>query len=556
MPQQQIQDFIDSFRARVQAELEAQLAALGESHAREIEAAHRAADAAAEARWAARFDAARDEWQAQLQAEVAAARREAEQQWAAKLDAVQAEWTGRLDRAVAAARTEADERWAQQAASTKGEWTSRLEADVAAVRAEADERWTAMLESTRREWSERLDAEVAAARAHGEQSRASHVDDIRSEWSARLEAEVGDARAEAERRIVAEAARARVEAEQAAAEAVANMRREMDEALAAERERAQAGLDAERGRIERELARSRQAAEAEADRDQLRAGLSPEPRLAVNGGRLLEAMTAIDAARTVSEILGLTVNAAASEAPRASLFVANGNRLDEWPFPGLPMLSTGAVPAAGNEAGMLASALASADVQVSSGDGTGPSAPAFASLPDGRSAIAVPLVLGGQSVAVLYGDAGHDGDAQAPWGEALQILGRHASACMACLTAVRTAQAMRVIEERAPRSQAAATGMSSVMPVSAVAESAQPVVDEHGARRYARLLVSEIRLYNEAAVRVGREKRDLSRRLDPEIERARRLYDERVPASVPARDACFQQELVETLADGDPALLG
>jgi hypothetical protein len=328
----------------------------------------------------------------------------------------------------------------------------------------------------------------------------------------------------------------------------------MDEALAAERERAQASLDAERGRIERELATARQAAEA--DRDQSRARPSPEPRVAVNGGRLLEAMMAIDAAGTVSEILGLTLNAAASEAPRASLFVANGDRLDEWPFPGLPMLSKGAVPAAGSEAGMLASALASGNVQVSSGDGTASPAPAFASLPDGRSAIAVPLVLGGQAVAVLYGDAGHDGDAEAPWGEALQILGRHASASIACLIAVRTAQAMRVIEERAPQSQAAATGTSSVMPMSSVAESAQPVVDEHGARRYARLLVSEIRLYNEAAVRVGREKRDLSRRLDPEIERARRLYDERVPASVPARDACFQQELVETLADGDPALLG
>ncbi len=44
--------------------------------------------------------------------------------------------------------------------------------------------------------------------------------------------------------------------------------------------------------------------------------------------------------------------------------------------------------------------------------------------------------------------------------------------------------------------------------------------DDSSARRYARLLVSEIKLYNEAAVRTGREKRDLLNRLAPEIERA------------------------------------
>ena len=80
--------------------------------------------------------------------------------------------------------------------------------------------------------------------------------------------------------------------------------------------------------------------------------------------------------------------------------------------------------------------------------------------------------------------------------------------------------------------------------------------DEQGARRYARLLVSEIKLYNETAVRTGREKRDLLQRLAPEIDRARRLYDERVPATMRARDFHFQQELVQTLAGGDASLLG
>ena len=57
-------------------------------------------------------------------------------------------------------------------------------------------------------------------------------------------------------------------------------------------------------------------------------------------------------------------------------------------------------------------------------------------------------------------------------------------------------------------------------------------------------------------MRAGREKRDLLNRLAPEIERARRLYEERVSPSVGARPPYFQQELVHTLADGDSALLG
>ena len=68
--------------------------------------------------------------------------------------------------------------------------------------------------------------------------------------------------------------------------------------------------------------------------------------------------------------------------------------------------------------------------------------------------------------------------------------------------------------------------------------------------------MSEIKLYNEAAVQVGRQKRDLLERLKPEIERARKLYSQRISPNVDARGALFQQELVQTLADGDPSLLG
>jgi hypothetical protein len=69
-------------------------------------------------------------------------------------------------------------------------------------------------------------------------------------------------------------------------------------------------------------------------------------------------------------------------------------------------------------------------------------------------------------------------------------------------------------------------------------------------------LLSEIKLYHEPAVDEGRRSRNLLSRLGPEIERARRLYDERIPASLRTRAELFHQELVATLAGGDPALLG
>ena len=80
--------------------------------------------------------------------------------------------------------------------------------------------------------------------------------------------------------------------------------------------------------------------------------------------------------------------------------------------------------------------------------------------------------------------------------------------------------------------------------------------DGSSARRYARLLVSEIKMYNEAAVQIGRQERDLLARLKPEIERARKLYSQRISPTVDSRSALFQQELVLTLADGDASLLG
>jgi hypothetical protein len=76
------------------------------------------------------------------------------------------------------------------------------------------------------------------------------------------------------------------------------------------------------------------------------------------------------------------------------------------------------------------------------------------------------------------------------------------------------------------------------------------------ARRFARLLVSEIKLYNEEKVQKGRGAGDLYDRLREEIDRSRMMYEKRVSPNVASRYDYFHQELVNTLAEGNADKLG
>ncbi len=76
------------------------------------------------------------------------------------------------------------------------------------------------------------------------------------------------------------------------------------------------------------------------------------------------------------------------------------------------------------------------------------------------------------------------------------------------------------------------------------------------ARRFARLLVSEIKLYNEQKVKEGRDSADLYERLREAIDRSREMYDKRVQQPVAEKFDYFNYELVNTLAEGDEAKLG
>jgi hypothetical protein len=76
------------------------------------------------------------------------------------------------------------------------------------------------------------------------------------------------------------------------------------------------------------------------------------------------------------------------------------------------------------------------------------------------------------------------------------------------------------------------------------------------ARRFAKLLVSEIKLYNEKAVLQGREQGNIYELLKEDIDRSRQMYDERIPEDVRANSNYFYEELVRILADGHSDALG
>jgi hypothetical protein len=76
------------------------------------------------------------------------------------------------------------------------------------------------------------------------------------------------------------------------------------------------------------------------------------------------------------------------------------------------------------------------------------------------------------------------------------------------------------------------------------------------AKRFAKLLVSEIELYNKAKVADGRKNGDLYKRLKSDIDRSRQTFEKRFGKTAAKQFDYFHDEIVRTLAANDAALLG
>jgi hypothetical protein len=76
------------------------------------------------------------------------------------------------------------------------------------------------------------------------------------------------------------------------------------------------------------------------------------------------------------------------------------------------------------------------------------------------------------------------------------------------------------------------------------------------AQRFARLLVDEIKLYNQDKVAAGRTSKDLYDRLKEDIDKSRSTYDKRFGGTAAASVDYFSREVVRSLAENDETVMG
>jgi chemotaxis protein histidine kinase CheA len=457
-----------------------------------------------------------------------------------------------------------------------------VEAAFASARAQTDAAIDAAVACAREEWAEDQEAQLARAREEARQeAMAEAATHAREEAAREHEAALAQAREQ-----VREEARKEYEAaladarEQAGTEA----RQEYETLLARFREEVQAEQErmiAEvRASAEREAAETIALAEAaRAEAAHVAASLEPMEAVAsvrddervpaattfgAEAAGLRNAVARLDEATSLSECLDALSDGVSEQTARSMVFVLRGRVLRAWRLSGFaeapPSPASLSVPLdLSGDLWQVAERGRQKEVQPQTfGRDTDPVL-AFAHLDGGATGLATPVLVAGRTVALVYADSGDANDsATASWPACVEVLARHASRCLEALTATRavaaaTPQAGQVVG-RVPTPPVlvspAGPGSTLEAPVPADLEAVT------AAERYAKLLVSEVKLYNEAAVRVARHKKDIRTRLRAEIDRARRLYHERVPAGVTTRDEIFDQEIVRTLADGQPELLG
>lgn len=265
-----------------------------------------------------------------------------------------------------------------------------------------------------------------------------------------LQAQADQAVADAEARVDAALGQAR-EAEAQRTQALAAAK---DESAAA----VQAAITQTREHVAREaaglVARAREeAAQANsalhADRE-ARKALDEEAtalRAAAEQGslaameRLLEAFKRLDQATTLTALLDTLAETAAGETTRSAVFVVRAREIRGWRAAGFgdAPADVRLVSVALDAAGAIGVCVRSKSrVEISPAtfaDGE----LAFLSAADAASGLAMPVTLGGETAAVIYGDDGGAGG-PAGWRETIEILARHASRCLEAQTAIRAAK--------------------------------------------------------------------------------------------------------------------
>jgi antitoxin component of RelBE/YafQ-DinJ toxin-antitoxin module len=270
---------------------------------------------------------------------------------------------------------------------------------------------TDQLRQTAAEADDRVERAVAGARAEAEAERAQALATLRDESAATLSQALAQARAEAS----GEAARL-----------VARARDEVAEASA----RLQADEEARRAATEQD-ALLRQTSEREA--------------LLAAQERLVESFRRLDAAPSLTVLLDTLADAAAQESTRSVVFLVRGRELQGWRASGIAAAPADLrrVAIAFEEAPQLAQGVRTKSrAQVAAASLRG--ALAFLARPgdDDGVGVSVPVIVGGDVAAIVYGDDGGAEGRMVPavWPETLELLARHAARCLEAQTAIRAAR--------------------------------------------------------------------------------------------------------------------
>jgi hypothetical protein len=283
--------------------------------------------------------------------------------------------------------------------------------------------------------------------------------------------------------------------------------------------------------------------------EEVEAALIPPPGSSPTD-QLSAALASIQDSISQAEILRHLLEAIARFSSRAALFVVKGASVNGWQArgfednDGVKQLNINAA------SGLIAKAIqGKSPVQgpaqeFDSAFSPGPGAPA-----DGNCLV-LPLIVKDKVAAVIYADAGTTADNPMDLA-ALNIICRF-SALWLEIAALRKASGA-VQEEPAAQSATAMSSEPAAPPAPAI-----PVEDEthKKAKRFAKLLVDEIKLYNQPKVAEGRQNRDLYERLKEDIDKSRATYDKRYGDSAVSGTDYFTQELIRILADNDVSLMG
>jgi GAF domain len=313
-------------------------------------------------------------------------------------------------------------------------------------------------------------------------------------------------------------------------------------------------------------------------KDQVSAARVREREIEMAGvTRLLESVRGLDGATSLSEVLDALAQGAAREAARAAVVVLRSDRVHGWRLSGFGPRDTQpkSIDLALGDSGVIGLAVGAARAVTTRDGQPAADGPGFEHLPPDRMGLAVPVMVGGRVVAIVYADSvpmdGHERIVPSGWPELIEILARHAGRVLEAMAAQKTAPpAPKILlgKEKPGAGAKGATGATGATGAAGATgaddgTAARTMVKQQAedtpleaARRIARLLVSEIRLYHEPVVNEARRAGNILARLGPEIARARAAFHAQVPDQVKAESDVFQQELVRTLAGGDATLLG